>query len=97
MEALRTEVIKHMLEAADAQRFSALLSRPDQWTKFNAWCGESPEASRVVDRASEKMDTVCLDNQTNLYCVAMSMNTLESIVKDLVESYEDEELSRFFS
>ncbi|MBW3625148.1 MAG: hypothetical protein KY468_17260 [Armatimonadetes bacterium] len=97
MPNLHSEVIKHMLEVVDAKEFSVLLHQPQQWKLFFDWCRRSPDATYVMNRAAEKIDTVCLDRDTNLYCVAMSMTTLECIVKELVEAYEDLELARFIS
>lgn len=97
MMNLHSEVIKHMLSVVDAKQFSVLLRQPLHWAEFQHWCSESPDAVYVMKRASEQIETVCLDQDESLYCVAMSMNTLEGIVKDLVETYEDQELIRFFS
>ena len=97
MMELHSEVIKHMLAVVDPKQFSALLRQPLHWAQFQHWCGESPDAHSVMRRAEEQIETVCMDQESNLYCVAMSMSTLESIVKDLAETYEDEELVRLFS
>ena len=90
-----TEVIKHMLEVVDARKMSALLGQSSHWTEFNVWCRESSDATYVMKKSSEEIETVCLNPEENLYCVAMSMQTLEGLVKELVETYEDRELERF--
>lgn len=94
---LHSEVIKHMLSVVDAKQFSVLLDQPPQWTKFQHWCSDSPDAVYVMKRASSQIETVCIDQDASLYCVAMSMTTLEGIVKDLVEAFEDHELIRMFA
>jgi hypothetical protein len=95
MEKLRSDVVQHMLEAADARHYSPLFNRSEEWLEFNRWCQASPQASRLITQANERVDSFCLDREAQLYCIAMSMETLDSIVRSLVEAYEDERLELF--
>jgi hypothetical protein len=97
METLRAELIKHMLEAAHAERMSPLFALSGHWERFFRWCEASPEATRVLTSASEGIESYCLDTENHLYCIAMSLETLETVTKTLVESYEDEVLEQLFS
>lgn len=97
MQAFRTEIIAHMLDAVEARQFSVLFNQPSHWKNFTDWCNLSPVALRIMEQSSDDVEMVCLDQSANLYCVAMTMNTLETLVKNLVEAYEDEDLERMFS
>ena len=97
MEAIHSEMIKHMLEAADAHKYSVLFDQPQHWDEFSSWCQESNEASRVISGSSDHIDTVCIDENEKVYCVAMSVETLEQVVRDLVEAYEDNVLEHLFA
>src|SRR5690349_5757604 len=96
MQRLRSEVVQHMLEAADARKSSALFNQSEEWNGFTRWCQDSPEASRVISKASDNIETFCLDQDSQLYCIAMSLETLDTIIKALVETYEDKVLERLF-
>ena len=97
METLRSEVVKHMLEAADAKQASPLFNLPQHWDAFNDWCQDSPEATRVISRASDSIETFCLDQDEQLYCIAMSIETLQQVTKSLIEVYEDNALEKMFA
>jgi hypothetical protein len=97
METLRSEVIKHMLEAAHARRLSPVFALSDHWHRFNRWCETSSHATRIISHESEGIESFCLDRENQLYCVAMSLETLESVTKHLIETYEDEVLERLFT
>jgi hypothetical protein len=86
-----------MLEAAEARKLSALFNRPEEWNGFTHWCQDSPEASRVLSRAEDGIETFCLDRDAQLYCIAMSLETLEGIIKALVEAYEDQALEKILT
>ena len=97
MEAFQTEVIHHLLEAADAKSYSPLFGQTRHWQGFNGWCRESPEAFRLYTRESDEVEMVCLDAEEHVYCVRMTQETMEKIVRSLVEAYEDQALEEFFS
>jgi len=94
MEMLQSEMVRHMLEAADARRYSVLFNQTFHWAEFDRWCRESGEASRIIARASERIETFCLDSEAHIYYIAMSLETLETVVKSLAEAYEDEVLDQ---
>jgi len=92
METLHPEMIGHILEAAGARNSSVLFRQPSHWQEFNEWCRKSPVASELILRASGSIETFHLDRDSQLYFVyyvALSVETLSTIVKDLVEAYED--------
>ena len=96
MEILQAEMIRHMLEAADARRYSVLFNETYHWTEFGRWCRQSGDSARILARASGRIETFCLDSEAQVYYIAMSAETLETIVKSLAEAYEDEVLDRLF-
>ena len=96
MERLRSDVVQHMLEAADAREYSVLLNTTDQWDCFVRWCQMSSEASHGISRTGGGIETFCLDRESRFFCVAMSLETLDEIVRSLIESYENETLEKLF-
>lgn len=96
MEALSPEVIEHILEVSEPTRYSALLRNPANLNEFVGWCQESRDAQRIIEKMGDEIYTFSLDQGGGAYCIAMSIDTLSRLVKDLAIEYEDRELDRLF-
>ncbi len=97
MEAITTQFLKHMLEAADARAASPLFAVGAHWERFGDWCEQSQAASRLLSQFSGEIETLCIDSERSLYCMAMSVETMEKAIHGLVTAYEDTALMTMFA
>jgi hypothetical protein len=97
MSQMQPEIIQHMIEASEPTRYSVLLRDPEQVSSFVRWCQRSYVASDIFREREEQIHTFVIDPDEQVYCLALSVDTLGELVKDLAAEYEEERLREFLS
>lgn len=97
MTVLQPAILEHMLALSDPSQYSVLFRDPAQVRAFVEWCQRSRAASGICRERRDSLHSFVLDPDEQVYCLALSTSTMGTLLRDLAEEYEVEQIRQLLS